>query len=188
MPPSEPDAYGVPEQGPPPAHGASGAPQPYSQQPYSQQPYGQQGPPLVGAYASWISRVGASLLDSVVVLPVLLVALGIGAPMSASSSTGVAAAGTVIIVIGYLAGLGVAVWNSVFRQGKTGQSLGKKVLGITLRKEATGQPIGAGLAFGRIFVHVLNTIPCYLGWVWPLWDAKKQTFTDKVLATVVVKV
>ncbi|WUN50496.1 RDD family protein [Streptomyces sp. NBC_00306] len=35
---------------------------------------------------------------------------------------------------------------------------------------------------------VPDSIACYLGWLWPLWDAKKQTFADKVCNTVVVKV
>ena len=46
--------------------------------------------------------------------------------------------------------------------------------------------IGAGLAFARIFVHAVDQLPCYVGYLWPLWDPKKQTFTDKILTTVVV--
>jgi uncharacterized RDD family membrane protein YckC len=53
---------------------------------------------------------------------------------------------------------------------------------------ATGQPVGVGLAIGRYFVHILDALPCYLGFLWPLWDSKRQTFADKILSTVVVKV
>jgi uncharacterized RDD family membrane protein YckC len=42
------------------------------------------------------------------------------------------------------------------------------------------------LAIGRSFVHIIDGIPCYLGYLWPLWDAKKQTFADKIMGTVVV--
>ncbi|MDQ1539752.1 MAG: hypothetical protein QOH29_478, partial [Actinomycetota bacterium] len=28
----------------------------------------------------------------------------------------------------------------------------------------------------------------YLGYLWPLWDSKRQTFADKILKTVVVNV
>ena len=27
---------------------------------------------------------------------------------------------------------------------------------------------------------------CYFGWLFPLWDAKRQTFADKIIGTVVV--
>ena len=47
--------------------------------------------------------------------------------------------------------------------------------------------IGAGLSIGRAILHVVDQLPCYLGYLWPLWDAKKQTFTDKIVQTVVIK-
>jgi hypothetical protein len=47
--------------------------------------------------------------------------------------------------------------------------------------------VGAGLSIGRYFVHVLDALPCYVGYLWPLVDEKKQTFADKILKTVVIK-
>ncbi len=29
---------------------------------------------------------------------------------------------------------------------------------------------------------------CYLGYLWPLWDKKKQTFADKIFGTYSIKV
>lgn len=52
--------------------------------------------------------------------------------------------------------------------------------------ENTGQPIGTGRAFLRDLAHALDGIPFYLGYLWPLWDAKRQTFSDKVCSTVVL--
>ena len=72
--------------------------------------------------------------------------------------------------------------------GTTGQSYGKKIAGTRLILEATGQPPGGGLGIGRFFVHILDALPCYLGFLWPLWDSKRQTFADKILKTVVVTV
>lgn len=37
-------------------------------------------------------------------------------------------------------------------------------------------------------IDFINAIPCYLGYLWPAWDAKKQTFTDKIVSSVVIKV
>jgi uncharacterized RDD family membrane protein YckC len=70
--------------------------------------------------------------------------------------------------------------------GRTGQSWGKKALGLSLVGEATGQPIGAGMAFVRDICHFVDSIICYIGWLFPLWDAKRQTLADKIMNTVVV--
>lgn len=53
----------------------------------------------------------------------------------------------------------------------------------------TGRNISAGKAFFRFLVgHWLDGVVCYLGFLWPLWDAKKQTFADKAFSTYSVKV
>jgi uncharacterized RDD family membrane protein YckC len=93
-----------------------------------------------------------------------------------------------IVYLCYLIALGLNIYNRWIQAGRTGQSWGKKALGIKLISEATGQPIGAGMAFGRDIVHLLDFLPCYIGYLWPLWDAKRQTFADKILSTVVVPV
>jgi uncharacterized RDD family membrane protein YckC len=48
-----------------------------------------------------------------------------------------------------------------------------------------GRSIGGGLSFVRQLAHILDGI-CYIGYLWPLWDARKQTFADKIMGTVVV--
>jgi uncharacterized RDD family membrane protein YckC len=78
------------------------------------------------------------------------------------------------------------VWQLVV-QGQTGQTIGKRVLNIRLVAETTGQPVGPGLSIGRALLHVADSLPCYLGYLWPLWDVKKQTFADKIVHTVVLR-
>jgi uncharacterized RDD family membrane protein YckC len=80
------------------------------------------------------------------------------------------------------------IWNLFIRQGSTGQSIGKQVLGLKLLRESDGQPIGAGMAFLRYIAHILDALACYIGFLWPLWDQKRQTFADKIVSTLVVKV
>jgi len=65
--------------------------------------------------------------------------------------------------------------------------MGKKWAGTRVLREQDGQVIGGGMGIARYILHILDAIPCYLGFLWPLWDAKKQTFADKILKTVVVK-
>ncbi len=182
---------------PPPAD----QPNPYGQaNPYGQQPgYGQPpaGAPL-GDYANWGKRVGAYLIDGLLV-GVAGFPLWIGYGMlAASAETSTLADGTVtvntsggtavtlLILLGFATSLAFFIWNTCLKGGRTGYSIGKGVLGIKLVSATTGQPIGAGLAFVRYLAHILDALPCYLGYLWPLWDAKRQTFADKILGTVVV--
>ena len=58
-----------------------------------------------------------------------------------------------------LAGFGWTIYNRWITAGRTGQSLGKRVIKITLIGEATGQPIGALNAFLRDLVHILDASP-----------------------------
>jgi uncharacterized RDD family membrane protein YckC len=52
-----------------------------------------------------------------------------------------------------------------------------------------GQPVGGGIAFVRDLCHILDGLPCILlpiGFLWPIWDSRRQTFADKIVNTVVV--
>ena len=73
------------------------------------------------------------------------------------------------------------------QNSRTGQSIGKSVMGTYVVRESDGQYIGGGMAIGRSLLHIVDVIPCLVGLLWPLWDAKKQTFADKIVGTVVVK-
>jgi hypothetical protein len=36
----------------------------------------------------------------------------------------------------------------------------------------------------RQICHVVDAVPFYLGYLFPLWTAKRQTLADKIMATV----
>jgi uncharacterized RDD family membrane protein YckC len=169
----QPDPYA-----PPPAGGSPPNPPPYAQPAYGDPAWG--GPPSEpGDYASWGRRAGGYLLDLLILLPFYLV-LAIGAGLGNG-------AGDALRVIGYLALIGFSIWNQIIRQGRTGQSLGKEWVGIRLLRESNGQPLGPGMTFVRAIAHIVDAIPCYIGFLWPLWDKKRQTFADKICGTVVVR-
>jgi uncharacterized RDD family membrane protein YckC len=46
--------------------------------------------------------------------------------------------------------------------------------------------MGVGLCFVRQLAHYIDSLACYLGWLWPLWDPQRQTLADKIMGTVVV--
>ncbi|MPY99514.1 MAG: RDD family protein [Actinophytocola sp.] len=130
----------------------------------------------VGQLAEWGPRVVGMLIDQGIPLAVVILC---GLVIFADPTVGV-----ILVTLAYLGWLGFAIWNRMIQQGKTGQSIGKKVMKIRLVGETTGQPIGAGNAFVREIAHALEFI---IGYLWPLFDDKKQTFADKLLHTVVVK-
>jgi uncharacterized RDD family membrane protein YckC len=200
----QPNPYGQP-----PPYGQPGAPYgqqaPYGQpgyqqgypQGYPQTPYGQQGYPPPYPYSHWIKRVGARLIDGLIAMAILIPAyIGLFWALSDletttdqfgnSTTTGdVQPGGIVLMIVFALASIGFSIWNVFIRQGRTGYSIGKSVLGIKLIGEVDGQPIGGAMAFVREICHILDGF-CYIGYLWPLWDAKRQTFADKIIKTVVI--
>lgn len=84
--------------------------------------------------------------------------------------------GTIIVAIIYLRAL-----------GKTGQTWGRKIVGVKVVREQDGAPLGVGLAFGRTVLEQILGQLCLLNYLWMLWDAEKQTWHDKIVHSVVIK-
>jgi uncharacterized RDD family membrane protein YckC len=123
-------------------------------------------------YSDWIHRVGAYLIETVpaaIVYFIFIYAIRV----------------VILDLIVYLALLGYTIWNRWILGGQ-GQSLGKRALGMMLISEETGQPIGTLNAFLRDICHIIDAIICYIGFLFPLWDAKRQTLADKIMRTVVI--
>jgi uncharacterized RDD family membrane protein YckC len=147
--------------------------------------YGYGYAPSGGQAAGWGSRVSAYLIDSLLPLgPMLagyLVALGVS-----GGAENLSTAGGVCVAAGYLGGLALWISNRVVRQGRTGQSIGKRALGLRLVAESSGQAVGIGRALGReLMAGIFNNL-CFLNLLWPLWDAKRQTWHDKLAGTLVI--
>lgn len=131
------------------------------------------------AFAGWWSRVAAMLIDAIVIGVPYGLLIGIGGGVGGG-------AGTALILLGALVAIGLGLFK-LYKEGTTGQFIGKKAVNIRVLREADGQPLGFGMAFVRYIAHFLDSLACYLGWLWPIWDAKKQTFADKICSSVVVK-
>ncbi|MFE3188929.1 RDD family protein [Nocardia sp. NPDC059240] len=185
-------SYGAPQQ---PAYGAPqqpafGAPQP------AYAPFGGYG----AQYASWGARVGAYLIDTLIIgVPAWILEFIAGAAgtskVECTTSTsydvnctggGMNAFGYILMLLAVVIGIGGFLYFA-YMEGTTGQTIGKKTVGIKLIRESDGQPVGFGLAIGRKLLHIIDALPCYIGFLWPLWDDKKQTFADKIVNTTVVK-
>ena len=94
-----------------------------------------------------------------------------------------------LLAIGSITSIAFYVWNICIRQGRTGATVGKSVLAIRLVNSDL-QPIGAGWSFLRNLLHIVDGLPCIclpIGYLWPIWDDRKQTFADKIMSTFVIQ-
>jgi uncharacterized RDD family membrane protein YckC len=72
--------------------------------------------------------------------------------------------------------------------GRTGQTPGDAALGIRVVDIDNGNVIGYGRAFGRCLVSIVSGLVIVLGYLWMLWDPRKQTWHDKAVGSVPVRV
>ncbi|UQX10466.1 RDD family protein [Candidatus Mycobacterium methanotrophicum] len=187
------------DQPPPPPAGGEYPPPPPASGGYAPPP---PGPALRGlprhAYTSWLARVGAWLID---IVPFVVI-LGAGWLVRQNSvdsacltditrhgvdqicSIGYSTVGVAVMWGAALVGLIYLVWNYGYRQGTSGSSIGKSVLKFKVVSENTGQPVGFGMSVLRQICHVVDAVPFYIGYLFPLWTAKRQTLADKIMATV----
>lgn len=203
-----PPPPGAPPPAPPPVPGAPGSlpqppgappPTPFGQQPYPPQApagWASHGPALAG----WGSRLGAWFIDGLILgVPIGIVVFAIlgAGPTEVDICTDFdgdtylcerPTTGAVLMLLAVYALYFVAyVWYLGWRQGVTGTTVGKKAVGIRVVHEHTNQPLGGGRGIGRMFATFLSAAPCYLGYLWPLWDDRNQTFHDKIVGSLVVK-
>jgi len=154
-----------------------------SQSPYPSQapPGGEQPSAAVPAYtgkgsgprSGFWTRFGAYLVDFLILLvPNIVIALLLDSP-------GLESLLQILISVTYFA---------YFEGGPTGQTIGKRALGIRVIDLKRGGSIGYGRAVLRWISRILSTIIVLLGYFWMIWDPEKQTWHDKIAGSVVVPV
>jgi uncharacterized RDD family membrane protein YckC len=83
--------------------------------------------------------------------------------------------------------LAINIYYIVFYQASTGQTLGKKAMGIKV-VTLDGKKPSAGIFFLRDIVgKLVSAVILFIGFFMILWDGKKQGLHDKIASTVVVK-
>jgi uncharacterized RDD family membrane protein YckC len=128
--------------------------------------------------AGWWSRLGATLLDTLVLLAPAAVLGGVGSVISTD-------AGTSVGVIVYL--LGALFYAPVMLMTRDGQTLGKQALGIRVVASGGGS-LSAGQVFGRELAlkGLLNGIVPLLAVfdsLWPLANDRNRALHDKWAGT-----
>ena len=148
-------------------------------------------------YAEWWKRVVATIVDSVIlgiVNAILSPIFGLNdTGPTLNPTTGQLEGGSgffAALIIGNTVMLLVGIAYYVYLNGnEKGQTVGKMLMKIRVRDEATKGPAGYGKAFIRYIVgtvlFLLCIIPGIVDLLFPLWDDKKQTLHDKAANTVV---
>lgn len=198
----------------PPPPPPSGFPPPPPPGPFSAPPppgytttYGAPTAPTM-QYAGIGARLGALLLDGLIVALLLLPAvitiaagptrittcsidregnITIGEEINGTCEVPTGATIAAAVLLGVVALAGAVLYYTMLIGG-TGQTLGNKATRIRVVDAMSGRPIGNGRALGRyLFATFISGNLCALGYLWALWDGRKQTWHDKVVTSVVVK-
>jgi uncharacterized RDD family membrane protein YckC len=177
----------------PPPPGAGGMP---TQSPYSTAPAG------TWQLASWWSRVGAQLIDAiligVVATLVIVILVAIGASGFLANDTAGVVGVIVTSLIGGLLVLAIVVVYAPLMMSRTdGQTLGRMATGIRVVR-ADGKPMDFGYAMLRevvvkwlLFNVVGGSVTFGLAWfvdvLWPLWDEENRALHDMVVNSRVIR-
>lgn len=145
-------------------------------------------------YAGFGARFLALAVDGMIVGAIYLIlmipVLIMGVMTAAGGRQNPAAVAPLISVLGLLfqlIGWAATVGYYIYFTAK-GQTLGKKALKIKVVGVENAQAPGYTKAFLREVVGKMVSAMIFgLGYLWMLWDGKKQTWHDKIAGTVVVK-
>lgn len=135
-------------------------------------------------YAGFWVRVGASLLDSALIvavsLPLLIVIYGWA--YLDPNRTGMVA-GVADVLISWVAPALASILFWLYRQATPG----KMLVGVKVVDARTGGRLSPGQAIGRYLAYFVSILPLGLGLLWVAFDARKQGWHDKLAGTVVVR-
>ena len=146
--------------------------------------------------ASWGSRVGATLLDWLILLIPVTLLIVLVVVVALSSDVG----GIVTAILSSLLYLVAVLFYAPLLMGRqgahNGQTWGKQIVGIRVVRDS-GQPVDIGFGFLREFVvkgllfgfvgSFFFSIPTLIDYLWPLWDDQNRALHDMVVTTHVVK-
>ena len=132
-------------------------------------------------YVGFWARLGAALIDTVVLLLVITPALVAVYGWDYFSEDFVT--GPAEVLISWVLPALACIWLWC----KLRATPGKMVISAVVVDADTGESIGLGQAVIRYLGYFVATIPLGLGLIWVAFDARKQGWHDKMANTVVVR-
>jgi len=133
-------------------------------------------------FVAWV--IDAFILSAIVTAFVLV--FGAIAAAAASNDNG-----TIAGLTGLLAVVGIFVVSLLYLPwfwGHGGQTPGLKIMHLRVVREQDGGPLSMGTAFVRLVGYWISGAVFYLGFIWILFDARRQGWLDKIAGTVVIQV
>lgn len=133
-------------------------------------------------YAGFWIRLAASLIDTIVFLPIFFIPLTLiyGSEYWTSEQL---VFGVWDVLLRYIAPIFITVWLWTKYLGTPG----KMALRLRVVDAKTGEAISTPQAIGRYFAYYLSALPLLLGFIWIGIDRKKQGLHDKLAGTVVIR-
>lgn len=133
-------------------------------------------------YVGFWPRVGASLIDTVLVVMICwpLATLVYGWEYWTSDAF---IKGPVDVLLTWVMPAAAIVLFWIYRQATPG----KMAIGARIVDAETGEPPSTGRLIVRYLGYFVSTIPFCLGFLWVAFDPRKQGWHDKMAGTVVVR-
>jgi len=133
-------------------------------------------------YVGFWARVGASLIDTIILLVVIYpILFAIYGKEYFSSEQFLAGFSDFFLSYVFPAIAIIVFW--IYKSATPG----KMVIRAKIVDARTGNQPSTGQLIGRYFAYYLSLIPLGLGYLWVAWDSKKQGWHDKLAGTVVVR-
>jgi uncharacterized RDD family membrane protein YckC len=158
---------------------------------------------VMGRYvlASWLSRVGAALIDGLIIGAGALIlflpigaALGIGAANDSDTGVGAAIVGLLFWVV--CVTIIAFLYAPILMARTNGKTLGRMAMNIRVVR-TSGEPVTFWFAFLREVViksflfgfisSITFGLASLLDLLWPLWDEENRALHDFIVSTRVVK-
>jgi uncharacterized RDD family membrane protein YckC len=133
-------------------------------------------------YAGFWVRVGATLIDTLLILTVTLPILISIYGWKYFDSKGFVA-GPADFLISWVLPAAAAIWFWTHKQA----SPGKMALSIRVLDAESGATLTTGQSVGRYLAYFVSVIPFGLGLFWVGFDKRKQGWHDKLAHSVVVR-
>lgn len=157
--------------------------------------------PFGAPLARWWQRVGAMLLDVLVIgVPVFVVSAVLNATfghahlvtVGGTTHTVKSLTGSAQIAFDVCSSIVGGLYFAILNGTGRGQTVGNRAPGIAVRDVDTGGPIGfwRGVLrwFVRTILYVALVIPGIVNDLYPLWDRRRQTLADKAARSVMIRV
>jgi uncharacterized RDD family membrane protein YckC len=134
-------------------------------------------------YVGFWARVGASIIDTILVMVICFPLVTWIYGREYWSSTALVQGPADFLINWVLPAIAVLLFW-IYRQATPG----KMAISARIVDAQTGGRPSNGQLVGRYFAYYLSMLPLFLGFIWVAFDPRKQGWHDKLAGTVVVRV